>query len=133
LWLGSPTGLVRFDGLQFEPFRAPEGQARPPLQEAWSTLFAPPGDSGLWIGYRFGGVGWWHGGPPANISDLRMGSHPAPYSRFAASHDGTIWAGTTTGLANFLRAALDPGVGQRVTRLAQPTLCTWIDLTRCGW
>src|ERR1700722_12965626 len=29
LWLGSPTGLFRFDGLQFEPFQPPEGQGGP--------------------------------------------------------------------------------------------------------
>jgi signal transduction histidine kinase/ligand-binding sensor domain-containing protein len=98
LWLGSPTGLVRFDGLQFEPFRAPEGQAGP--TGSVSTLFAPPGGSELWIGYRFGGVGWWHAGRLQHFG-REDGLPSGTVLAFAASHDGTIWAGTTTGLAYF--------------------------------
>ena len=49
LWLGSPTGLFRFDGLQFERFQPPTGQSGP--TGSVSTLLAQPGN-GLWIGYR---------------------------------------------------------------------------------
>jgi signal transduction histidine kinase/ligand-binding sensor domain-containing protein len=98
LWLASPTGLVRFDGLQFEPFRPPEGQAG--LTGSVSTIFAAPGSSGLWIGYRFGGVGWWHGGHLQHFGS-EAGLPVGTVLAFAASRDGGIWAGTTTGLARF--------------------------------
>lgn len=98
LWLGSPTGISRFDGLKFEAFRPPEGESGPTASV--STLFASPRTSGLWIGYRFGGVGWWHAGHLQHFlpgQDLPRGTVLA----FAASGDGTVWAGTTTGLAHF--------------------------------
>jgi signal transduction histidine kinase/ligand-binding sensor domain-containing protein len=98
LWLGSPTGLFRFDGLQFEPFQPPEGQAGP--TGSVSMLFAPPNHSGLWIGYRFGGVGWWHAGRLQHFG-REEGLPSGTVLAFAASHDGRIWAGTTTGLASF--------------------------------
>jgi signal transduction histidine kinase/ligand-binding sensor domain-containing protein len=98
LWLASPTGLVRFDGLQFEPFRPPEGQAG--LTGSVSTLFAAPGGAGLWIGYRFGGVGFWHGGRLRHFGP-EEGLPVGTVLAFAAGKDGSIWAGTTTGLAHF--------------------------------
>src|SRR3954471_5359298 len=56
LWLGTATGLFTFDGLQFDRFAPPADQAPP--SPVVSALSVAPGQ-GLWIGYRFGGVGWW--------------------------------------------------------------------------
>jgi ligand-binding sensor domain-containing protein len=52
LWLGTPTGLFRFDGTRFEPFHSPFGDQL--LSTNVFSLFAPP-SGGLWIGYTFGG------------------------------------------------------------------------------
>ena len=98
LWLASPTGLVRFDGLQFEPFRPPEGQSG--LTGSVSTIFAAPGGAGLWIGYRFGGVGLWRAGRLQHFGPDE-GLPAGTVLAFAAARDGAIWAGTTTGLARF--------------------------------
>ena len=49
--LATETGLVRFDGLRFEPFRSPFGDQL--LCTGVYALFAPP-SGGLWIGYQFG-------------------------------------------------------------------------------
>ena len=48
LWLGTPTGLYRFDGTRFELFHSPFGDQL--LSTNVSALFAPP-SGGLWIGY----------------------------------------------------------------------------------
>ena len=53
LWLGSGTGLIRFDGIRFELYEPPAHQSMPSTNV--SALSATR-DSGLWVGYRFGGV-----------------------------------------------------------------------------
>ena len=97
LWMGSATGLFRFDGVQFERFQAPAGQEGP--TGSVSMLLAPPG-GGLWIGYRFGGIGWWDG------SQLRHwgraeGLPSGTVTAIERDARHRIWVGTTTGLAVF--------------------------------
>ena len=53
LWLGTATGLFRFDGIRFEPYKPQSGQAFP--QRSVASLFALP-DGGLWVGYWYGGA-----------------------------------------------------------------------------
>jgi len=53
LWLGTATGLFRFDGIRFQPYKPQSGQAFP--QRNVVSLFAVP-DGGLWVGYWYGGV-----------------------------------------------------------------------------
>ena len=97
LWLGSATGLFRFDGVQFERFQPPAGQSGP--TGSVSTLLAVPGQ-GLWIGYRFGGVGWWMHGELRHFGRAD-GLPSGTVTALAADADGHLWAGTTSGLARF--------------------------------
>jgi Two component regulator propeller. len=50
LWVGTSTGLYRFDGLKFEPFLELVGDH--PVMEVRALLATD--DGGLWIGYRNG-------------------------------------------------------------------------------
>ena len=50
LWVGTSTGLYRFDGLKFEPFLQLAGDH--PILEVRALLATS--DGGLWIGYRNG-------------------------------------------------------------------------------
>jgi signal transduction histidine kinase/ligand-binding sensor domain-containing protein len=97
LWLGSATGLYRFDGLQFERFQPPQGQGGP--TGSVSTLLAVPGQ-GLWIGYRFGGVGWWEHGELRHFGRAE-GLPSGTVTALASDADGRLWAGTTSGLVRF--------------------------------
>jgi len=97
LWMGSATGLFRFDGVQFERFQAPAGQEGP--TGSVSTLLAPPG-GGLWIGYRFGGIGWWDGNQLRHWGRAE-GLPSGTVTAIERDARHRIWVGTTTGLAVF--------------------------------
>ncbi len=83
LWLATPSGLVRFDGVTFEAFRPTTGPALP--QSDISALMATV-DGGLWIGYRLGGCSLLKHGVLTNYSfpegtvwvwQLRASSRPS--------------------------------------------------------
>lgn len=94
LWLASPHGLVRFDGVRFERFRPPPGTEL--LSTNITTVFAPP-SGGLWIGYRFGGFSFLSGGRLTNYVEASTGSIVG----FVQDRHGIVWAFTTSGVWKF--------------------------------
>ncbi len=118
LWLGTPSGLYRFDGVHFELFRSPFGDQLPSTNV--SALFAPP-TGGLWIGYRFGGFSFLKNGRVTNFVDL-----PAPGSGsvqgFAQDRRGIVWAATSGDLWRFDGSSWQPhpyGWDPQLKRVAQ--------------
>jgi signal transduction histidine kinase/ligand-binding sensor domain-containing protein len=94
LWLcGGPNGLVRFDGMRFEPFSPPFGGRL--LSANLYSLFAPP-SGGLWIGYTMGGFSFLDKGRVTNYA-----SETGSVYRLAQDRDGTVWAGASSGLWRF--------------------------------
>ncbi|HUO59438.1 MAG TPA: triple tyrosine motif-containing protein [Candidatus Acidoferrales bacterium] len=93
LWVGAPTGLFRFDGLRFEPFRSSSGNRL--LSTYVFGLFASP-SGGLWVGYAFGGFSFIKNGQVRNF-DLNTGS----VYGFAQDKNGVVWAATSGGLWRF--------------------------------
>jgi len=91
LWLGTPNGLIRFDGVHFD--RSPTDLLPKP---SVSQLFAEP-DGDLWIGYTFGGVSVLHQGKISNVPEelLPGGS----VLGFARTMDGSLWVASTRGIA----------------------------------
>lgn len=53
LWLGTPSGLYRFDGIRFAKFASTDGSSL--LSSNISNLYAPP-DGSLIVGYMAGGL-----------------------------------------------------------------------------
>lgn len=100
LWLGGPSGLFRFDGKRFERFHPSSGD--PLLSSNIYTIFAPS-SGGLWIGYAFNGFGFVNDGKVKNYRE-ETGS----VRDFAQSPDGTVWAGTSSGLWRFEHSAWRP-------------------------
>lgn len=105
LWLGGLTGLYRFDGVRFERFEPPDGQAMPSM--AVAMLHALP-DGSLWIGYTLGGVSVLVGGRLTNFGE-REGLPIGTITGFARDSTGVMWVSTTTGIARLVN-----GTWQRV-------------------
>ncbi len=85
LWLGTESGLVRFDGVQAIPWQPPDGE---PLPDNFVHALLVSRDGTLWIGTERGLASW---------KDGKLTQYPE-----AAGHDvhslqqdaeGTIWVG----------------------------------------
>ena len=87
LWLGTATGLFRFDGIRFEPYKPQSGQMFP--QRNVVSLCAVP-DGGLWVGYRYGGVSFIQNGMVTDYGKPE-GLPPHAVSAFALDKQGAIW------------------------------------------
>jgi len=94
LWMGSPGGLFRFDGVEFERFTGAGGV---PLlsQDIYSLNVAA--DGALWIGHHLGGVSRLHQGRLVNYGP-EQGLPRASLTASAQDGDGIPWVGTTRGL-----------------------------------
>jgi signal transduction histidine kinase/streptogramin lyase len=94
LWIGSPQGLFRFDGVKFEEYKPQPGVELP--SHGIYYLLATP-DGGLWIAFAPTGLGFLKDGSltvftkPEELPDSQIHS-------LARDHDGRIWASTETGL-----------------------------------
>jgi len=90
IWLASPEGLIRFDGVKFETF-TPPGYDPATAPTVVSVLATRSGE--VWVGLGgFGGV--------AAFRDGRMVSMAMPNPAYLVTnlvqdHDGAIWAATT--------------------------------------
>ena len=97
LWLGTDTGLFRFDGVRFE--HMPTLKVEENNEGAVSALFAKP-NGDLWIGYQSGRIALLRSGRLIDVSPKQ--SEVWIYQLLQA-HDGTMWAVTGTKGAVLLR------------------------------
>jgi ligand-binding sensor domain-containing protein len=97
LWIATPAGLYRFDGLRFERFRPPLGQTF--QSDNISCLMATP-DGGVWIGLSFGGADFLKDGHVTHYVQPD-GVPGGTIWGFAMDHDGIVWAAINGGLARF--------------------------------
>ena len=94
LWLGSPDGLYRFDGVVFERYQ-PQSGGPFPAQRVSSLLALPNGD--LWIGFAGGAISLLRKGNATNYISPRV--REGLVWSLAQDRKGTIWAATESGLA----------------------------------
>nr|WP_307766658.1 triple tyrosine motif-containing protein [Duganella aquatilis] len=102
LWIGSSTGLYRFDGFRFQRFEALPGEAMPakPI-----TALKALRNGDLLIGYIFGGV--------SRLSKGHLTHYPSHVGpdlipgviNVIADDDGVVWAATNGGLLQLKQGA----------------------------
>jgi DNA-binding NtrC family response regulator/ligand-binding sensor domain-containing protein len=102
LWLGTLGGLARFDGVRFTVFTA---ATTPALPSNRVRALAEDREGRLWIGGETGGLVIYDGGrfQPFALND-RVPT--GIVQTIHAASDGSIWVGTTNGLARIKDAAL---------------------------
>lgn len=95
LWFAAPTGLYRFDALHFERVDLP---GHPELSSAavFSLLATP--DGGLWIGFTLGGAAFLRDGA-VRVYGAAEGLPKGSVRAWTLQQDGTVWVGTTQGIA----------------------------------
>jgi signal transduction histidine kinase/ligand-binding sensor domain-containing protein len=90
MWIGTDAGLLRFDGVRFEPWHPPAGMSLPHNQIA-GLLGAS--DGSLWIGTGSGLARWADGKITVYTKFGRFGI-------IVEGRNGTIWAGHTRSLSS---------------------------------
>jgi signal transduction histidine kinase/ligand-binding sensor domain-containing protein len=99
IWLGTTTGLYRFDGVTFELYRPPGGQR---LSDTAIQVLYATREGGLWIGYVLGEASLLENG---NVHNYFYKSDKMPRGTvisFLEDQDGSIWAAAADGLGHFI-------------------------------
>jgi signal transduction histidine kinase/ligand-binding sensor domain-containing protein len=90
IWLASPEGLIRFDGVKFDTF-TPPGHDPATAPSVVSVLATRSGE--IWAGlHGFGGVAVFRDG---RMVDTAMPNPAFQVTDLVQDHDGAIWAATT--------------------------------------
>ena len=89
LWIGTSSGLLRFDGVRFAPWEPPAGSHLPD-DRIIGLLGAR--DGGLWIGTANGLARWYD-------SKLVVYARAGRFAALLEDRRGTVWAGHTRALA----------------------------------
>jgi signal transduction histidine kinase len=93
LWLATPGGLFRFDGVKFE--RCDEIDGNKLLTGNINTLLAVGNE--LWVGYRMGGISHFFNGHVEHFGE-GDGLPASTVMAIRRAPDGKIWAATTAAL-----------------------------------
>ena len=95
LWIATPTGLYRFDGVRFERTEKIYGR---PLDSSNIMALAIAPDGAVWVGYRVGGVSVFRK-DGAHTYMEGDGLQPVGALHIEVAPDGAVWAAMRNGVA----------------------------------
>ena len=95
LWLGTSSGLFRFDGVHFDRYKLPSGEK---LNSDDIFSLMATSDGGLWIGFHYGNVAFMKDGRIISYGESE-GLPSGTVSRFIVDREGAVWAAVGGGLA----------------------------------
>jgi ligand-binding sensor domain-containing protein/signal transduction histidine kinase len=87
LWVGTKSGLARFDGVRFRPFAGKDG-----LPSGTISALLEARDGALWVGTPDRGLFCYQNGRGTNVLSYRR------ITDLAETDDGTLWIGSSAGL-----------------------------------
>lgn len=96
LWLATHSGLMRFDGLHFEPVAARQGR----FPDTVALGLKRARDGGMWVGWQVGGISHVKDGVVRNFGEAQ-GVRPGTIWGFAIDGAGAVWAAGASGVARF--------------------------------
>lgn len=96
LWLATHSGLMRFDGLRFEPIAARQGR----FPDTVALGLKRARDGGMWVGWQVGGISHVKDGVVRNFGEAQ-GVRPGTIWGFAIDGAGAVWAAGASGVARF--------------------------------
>ena len=88
LWLATHAGLIRFDGLHFDPVVARQGRFPDTVPLALKRAL----DGGMWVGWQVGGISHVKDGVVSNYGEAQ-GLRAGTIWGFAIDGAGAVWAG----------------------------------------
>ncbi|MYN05363.1 histidine kinase [Pseudoduganella sp. DS3] len=95
LWVSSPNGLFRFDGVDFERMTSVQGHA---LHTESTLGLLTTRDGKLWVGGRFGGISVFGDGRVRRFAQAE-GLPRSSVLTMTEGPDGTVWVCTGAGLS----------------------------------
>ena len=87
IWVGTDSGIVRFDGARFVPWNPPEGER---LGASSIIQLLGSADGSLWVGSQENGLFRWHHG---RLTPYALPGHLGSIIALQEEHNESIWVG----------------------------------------